>query len=315
MKYTLLKNLLNLNLIPNRIKKYLLILNICLFMSIFALISSSISIYYQQLISKINQQKIEIKTNKNLTNSIIFSVNKYEDLFNTILAAFRYDKNFADLIADNTVYENSPSRSRERFFINVKNFLMSKDGLEEDIDSFAIIIKDLRHLEENKILAKEDLDKILDLQISLKKRINNIYLSAKNDLIFYSKDFVEIDEDIKKTKKVIYFAEAKETISVTQKEKSTFLVRTSNIDYNRYLELSRATENWLQDYQISLLYINKILIDLHAFLDATETEFAKNISTLSNQSSTAIVFAFILQLVVFMFINFFEISTHKKGTL
>ena len=134
-------------------------------MSIFALISSSISIYYQQLISKINQQKIEIKTNKNLTNSIIFSVNKYEDLFNTILAAFRYDKNFADLIADNTVYENSPSRSRERFFINVKNFLMSKDGLEEDIDSFAIIIKDLRHLEENKILAKEDLDKILDLQI------------------------------------------------------------------------------------------------------------------------------------------------------
>ena len=90
-------------------------------MSIFALISSSISIYYQQLISKINQQKIEIKTNKNLTNSIIFSVNKYEDLFNTILAAFRYDRNFADLIADNTLYENSPSRSRERFFINVKN--------------------------------------------------------------------------------------------------------------------------------------------------------------------------------------------------
>ena len=171
MKLAFLRSLIFLKIDPTEIKKYLFVLNVCIFICIFALVSTGISVYYQSKINNNYYLISDIKTTKRLIKLGTKFVNDYENYVNQALIGYRYDSNFSDLVADNTVNVNSPSRSRERFFISVKNFISSYDILQRDLKYFTEIVTNLDEFVMYKAVSKKDLNRVFDLQ---KKLIKNL---------------------------------------------------------------------------------------------------------------------------------------------
>ncbi len=313
MRLSFIKSLLALKFDSQEIKKYVFILNICIFVCISALISTGISVYYQSKINKNDQLISDINTNKRLLKLVAKFTNDYENYINKALVNFRYDRNFSDLVADNTTNVNSPSRSRERFFISVKNFISSYDVLDRDMKDFIEIVKDLDELVMYKAIRKKDLDRIYNLQKKSKKNLDEIFNLTKSDLILKKKDFF-IFENKKKTKfSYIYHTEPKEIVTIKKKDDGQeYLIRKSEIDYNRYFKITKKLETFVIDYQFSIILLNKILLDLDKWFATSEEKLNKSNSELAKKSSQTILAAFFLQLLVFIFINFFEISTYRN---
>lgn len=311
MKLTFLKSLLALKIDPEQIKKYILVLNFCVFLSIFALISSSISIYYQNKVNNNDKQKLELATNRKFIKNITAFLNRYENFFNNVLVSFRYDRNFSDLVADNSQFEQAPARSRERFFINVKNFSMYREPLQEDIESLSDIVEIFSDVMKYKAFAKEDFDLLIEYKKVLQTDLNFITNLTDKDLKFFYKEFVSIEDKKHISKKRIYYAEAKEKLETFEKKGKFFFKRVSNIDYNKYSEASKKVESFLINYQLTLLTLNKILLDLDTFFIKLEKDIDRQNAKLSSQMSKAILIAFVLQFLTFVFTNFFEVSTYK----
>ena len=70
MKFAFIKTLLTLKFDNTQIKKYFVILNLCLFLSFFALTASGISVYIQFKINSLDSQNLELKTYRDIVKGI-----------------------------------------------------------------------------------------------------------------------------------------------------------------------------------------------------------------------------------------------------
>lgn len=321
MRLRFLKSLFLLKFDYNDLKKYLIILNVCLFISVFALVSSGISIYYQYQINKNDVQLLEFSRIKNHLKLASFYTNNYQNFINRYLLNFRYDRNFADLVADNTVHINAPSRSRERFFISVKNFVISIDGLQRDVEDFIELSSTFEEFTKFDAISKKNVDELNDYISILDKTLKQIFEFSKEDLNFKKRNFEIFSENEKEIKNIIYNATAKEKFILEKNvfdgpgEKNSsnyYFYLNSKIDYNKYSKISEEVEGFVINYQLTLFLLQKMLLDTENFLTKGEALLKKENSQIALRSSQAILIAFILQILVFFFVNFFEISTYRN---
>ena len=259
-------------------KKLRFILNIAIFLSIFAIVSTLISLSIEQ---KINSNQKKISKNNLLIDIASLSIQSLPRNINSLttiindskknneIMFFLYFTKSGIIFDDRDLYYLGTARLANLIEDNYK-----KIDLFSDISSF-----------ENDIEINNDYKNFL----KLKKEI-------KNDEKAFKQMYEKIQEDAKK---------------FTKDQKGTKVIENKEF----YKSLKEYYYNFLKfadkqvDIQIDILNVLRSLTDKKK---NENIDIRKDISNLSGSISKYILIAFILQLIIFIIVQLFEVYTTKK---
>ena len=295
MKFAFIKTLLTLKFDNTQIKKYFVILNLCLFLSFFALTASGISVYIQFKINSLDSQNLELKTYRDIVKGIKTNYSQAINLIHKKMETFRFDKTFANTIGDSFTYEINPSASRERFFINVKNFLIFYDFYKDDLKNFGDIVNDFDNEVTSEFVNKKDIKELDEL---VKKNLKRLELISSK----VSKD-IQLEW---------YYPYEKKDLKIIDYKNEKIIFRYSDINYNEYQNTSQTVEAFIQDHTFIYLLGDKIIFDAINYIDQEIKNIKNEIVEQSNLEKKLILTAFIIQLIVFIFTQVFEVSTFRQ---
>ena len=287
-------------LLSKNTKKALLVINIGIFLSIFAATSASISFYIEK---KINEKEFLLIANqqgqRDISNtlsmfgslmtlldtmmineiskestSLLFSMTNFGDqaLSNkdfylpVIFSAKKEMKDYSELINEKISYEEDGVIKETTMFEWIVSFIQNWD--EEDIKEFETLIDEFK-------LAADEVEKI------------NI---SKNENAIFHSTYLDLLEEINNG----------ENNSISNYEHKIYK------DYKTTMNFNYATVNLLREIgsvfrSTELAYVEDI------------KKLNSEISNLSNLEKNIIFIAFILQFVTFIIIQFFEISSvHRE---
>ena len=259
-------------------KKLKLVLNIAIFLSVFAIVSTLISLSIEQ---KINSNQKKISKNNLLIDIASLSIQSLPRNINSLttiindskknneIMFFLYFTKSGIIFDDRDLYYFGTARLANLIEDNYK-----KIDLLSDISSF-----------ENDIEINDDYKNFL----KLKKEI-------KNDEKAFKQIYEKIQEDAKK---------------FTKDQKGTKVIENKEF----YKSLKEYYYNFLKfadkqvDIQIDILNVLRSLTDKKK---NENIDIRKDISNLSSSISKYILIAFILQLIIFIIVQLFEVYTTKK---
>jgi len=259
-------------------KRLRFILNIAIFLSVFAIVSTLISLSIEQ---KINSNQKKISKNNLLIDIASLSIQSLPRNINSLttiindskknneIMFFLYFTKSGIIFDDRDLYYFGTARLANLIEDNYK-----KIDMFSDISSF-----------ENDIEINDDYKNFL----KLKKEI-------KNDEKAFKQMYEKIQEDAKK---------------FTKDQKGTKVIENKEF----YKSLKEYYYNFLKfadkqvDIQIDILNVLRSLTDKKK---NENIDIRKDISNLSNSISKYILIAFILQLIIFIIVQLFEVYTTKK---
>ena len=259
-------------------KRLRFILNIAIFLSVFAIVSTLISLSIEQ---KINSNQKKISKNNLLIDIASLSIQSLPRNINSLttiindskknneIMFFLYFTKSGIIFDDRDLYYFGTAR-----LANLIEDNYQKIDLFSDISSF-----------ENDIEINEDNKNFL----KLKKEI-------KNDEKAFKQMYEKIQEDAKK---------------FTKDQKGTKVIENKEF----YKSLKEYYYNFLKfadkqvDIQIDILNVLRSLTDKKK---NENIDIRKDISNLSSSISKYILIAFILQLIIFIIVQLFEVYTTKK---
>mgnify|MGYP001502489585 FL=1 len=259
-------------------KKLRFILNIAIFLSVFAIVSTLISLSIEQ---KINSNQKKISKNNLLIDIASLSIQSLPRNINSLttiindskknneIMFFLYFTKSGIIFDDRDLYYFGTAR-----LANLIEDNYQKIDLFSDISSF-----------ENDIEINDDYKNFL----KLKKEI-------KNDEKAFKQMYEKIQEDAKK---------------FTKDQKGTKVIENKEF----YKSLKEYYYNFLKfadkqvDIQIDILNVLRSLTDKKK---NENIDIRKDISNLSSSISKYILIAFILQLIIFIIVQLFEVYTTKK---
>lgn len=259
-------------------KRLRFILNIAIFLSVFAIVSTLISLSIEQ---KINSNQKKISKNNLLIDIASLSIQSLPRNINSLttiindskknneIMFFLYFTKSGIIFDDRDLYYFGTAR-----LANLIEDNYQKIDLFSDISSF-----------ENDIEINDDYKNFL----KLKKEI-------KNDEKTFKQMYEKIQEDAKK---------------FTKDQKGTKVIENKEF----YKSLKEYYYNFLKfadkqvDIQIDILNVLRSLTDKKK---NENIDIRKDISNLSSSISKYILIAFILQLIIFIIVQLFEVYTTKK---
>ena len=259
-------------------KRLRFILNIAIFLSVFAIVSTLISLSIEQ---KINSNQKKISKNNLLIDIASLSIQSLPRNINSLttiindskknneIIFFSYFTKSGIIFDDRDLYYFGTAR-----LANLIEDNYQKIDLFSDISSF-----------ENDIEINDDYKNFL----KLKKEI-------KNDEKTFKQMYEKIQEDAKK---------------FTKDQKGTKVIENKEF----YKSLKEYYYNFLKfadkqvDIQIDILNVLRSLSDKKK---NENIDIRKDISNLSSSISKYILIAFILQLIIFIIVQLFEVYTTKK---
>jgi len=259
-------------------KRLRFILNIAIFLSVFAIVSTLISLSIEQ---KINSNQKKISKNNLLIDIASLSIQSLPRNINSLTTIINDSKKNNEIIFflyftksgiifdDRDLYYFGTARLANLIEDNYK-----KIDMFSDISSF-----------ENDIEINDDYKNFL----KLKKEI-------KNDEKTFKQMYEKIQEDAKK---------------FTKDQKGTKVIENKEF----YKSLKEYYYNFLKfadkqvDIQIDILNVLRSLTDKKK---NENIDIRKDISNLSGSISKYILIAFILQLIIFIIVQLFEVYTTKK---
>jgi len=268
------------------IKKSLLIINIGIFLSIFAASSALISLYIENKISKYETKIIESRYLNNFFRQFEQLASSYED------SRARFLSLNETFVAYNEILwrlKNSDSLidSREYYFYRLlSNYREAKEGFgdEEFKEINYFFEKDFLETLYNPIIHKKFLDKLEIQNIQFNKYIKE-YDLIKADLNNLD-PFELIDDD---------------------KLLNSSLDSNDNIE-NNFIKLYEM--NYFMDEYISSLKI--IMSDWSISEKSYNLENYQEVEKLSNLEKQIIIIAFVLQIIIFFVTQFFEVTFASK---
>ena len=268
------------------IKKSLLIINIGIFLSIFAASSALISLYIENKISKYETKIIESRYLNNFFRQFEQLASSYED------SRARFLSLNETFVAYNEILwrlKNSDSLidSREYYFYRLlSNYREAKEGFgdEEFKEINYFFEKDFLETLYNPIIHKKFLDKLEIQNIQFNKYIKE-YDLIKADLNNLD-PFELIDDD---------------------KLLNSSLDSNDNIK-NNFIKLYEM--NYFMDEYISSLKI--IMSDWSISEKSYNLENYQEVEKLSNLEKQIIIIAFVLQIIIFFVTQFFEVTFASK---
>ena len=287
-------------LLSKNVKKSLLIINIGIFLSIFAATSAAISFYIEK---KINEKEFLLIENQQGQRDISNTISMYGSLLTLI----------------DTMMNNETSRESTSSLFSMTNFgdkaLSNKDFYLPVIFSAKKDMKDYSELINEKFSYEED---------GVTKEIT---------MFEWIVSFIENwdEEDIKRVKAIIdefkLTADEIEKINISKNEDtifhSTYLDLLEEINNSNNNSISNYEHKIYKDYQATMNFsyatIN-LLREVESVFRSAELAYVydikklnSEISNLSNLEKNIIFVAFILQFVIFIIIQFFEISSvHRE---
>ena len=287
-------------LLSKNTKKALLIINIGIFLSIFAATSASISFYIEK---KINEKEFLLIENQQGQRDISNTLSMFGSLmtlFDTMMINETSRESSSSLFS--MTYFGDQTLSNKDFYLpvifsakkEVKDFSelinekisYEEDGVTKEITMFEWILFMIQNWEEEDIKKFETL---IDEFKSKADEVEKINISKNEDKIFHS-TYLDLLEEINNS----------DNNSITNYEHKIYK------DYQATMNFNYTTINLLRELQ-SVFWSAEL-----AFANEIK-KLNSEISNLSNLEKNIIFVAFILQFVIFIIIQFFEISSvHRE---
>ena len=268
------------------IKKSLLIINIGIFLSIFAASSAIISLYIENKISKYETEIIESRYLNNYFKQFEQLVSSYEDSRSRFLSLNETFVTYNEILMRLKNSENLIDDREYYFYRLLANYREAKEGFgdEEFHEVSYFFEKEFLESLYDPIVHKKFLDELKSKNIKFKKYIQE-YNLIKDDLKNLD-PFKSIDDD---------------------KLLNSSLDDNKNIEEN-FVKLYEL--NYFMDEYISALKI--VMSDWSISEKSYNLENFQEVERLSNLEKQIIIIAFILQIIIFFVTQFFEITFASK---
>ena len=273
------------------IKKSLLIINLGIFLSIFAATSAIISLFIE---NKISHYEIEIIENKQMNlffNRFERMVNVYEDSENRL---YNFNQNFASFneILDSLKGGEKLIDDREYYYYRFYSYIaFMDDNFDEDEANEWILY----------FTEKEFLENIYD-PIVHKKFYDELEAQSKK-FKNYVREYKTFASDLKKIDPFIILSD-EQLMNNTYKDSVEI-----NKLINKYFTKVFFMNDFLREF---LMNIKRIISDWSLSYKSLDLSNYQEIEKLSNLEKKLIIFAFVLQIVIFFVTQFFEITFASK---
>ena len=273
------------------IKKSLLIINLGIFLSIFAATSAIISLFIENKISHYETEIIENKQMNLFFNRFERMVNVYEDSENRL---YNFNQNFASFneILDALKGGEKLIDDREYYYYRFYSYIaFMDDNFDEDEANEWILY----------FTEKEFLENIYD-PIVHKKFYDELEAQSKK-FKNYVREYKTFASDLKKIDPFIILSD-EQLISNTYEDSVEI-----NQLINKYFTKVFYMNDFLREF---LMNIKKIVSDWSLSYKSLDLSNYQEIEKLSNLEKKLIIFAFVLQIVIFFVTQFFEITFASK---
>ena len=273
------------------IKKSLLIINLGIFLSIFAATSAIISLFIENKISHYETEIIENKQMNLFFNRFERMVNVYEDSENRL---YNFNQNFASFneILDSLKGGEKLIDDREYYYYRFYSYIaFMDDNFDEDEANEWILY----------FTEKEFLENIYD-PIVHKKFYDELEAQSKK-FKNYVKEYKTFASDLKKIDPFIILSD-EQLISNTYEDSVEI-----NQLINKYFTKVFYMNDFLREF---LMNIKKIVSDWSLSYKSLDLSNYQEIEKLSNLEKKLIIFAFVLQIIIFFVTQFFEITFASK---
>ena len=269
------------------IKKSLLIINLGIFLSIFAATSAIISLFIENKISHYETEIIENKQMNLFFNRFERMVNVYEDSENRL---YNFNQNFASFneILDSLKGGEKLIDDREYYYYRFYSYIaFMDDNFDEDEANEWMLY----------FTEKEFLENIYD-PIVHKKFYDELEAQSKK-FKNYVKEYKTFASDLKKIDPFIILSD-EELMNNTYKDSVEI-----NKLINKYFTKVFYMNDFLREF---LMNIKRIISDWSLSYKSLDLSNYQEIEKLSNLEKKLIIFAFVLQIVIFFVTQFFEIT-------
>ena len=289
MKLLKLSLLINYFAIAKNSKRAIFLINVGLFLSIFALSAASISIYIENKVSNLEFEHLENSRAKSeaekYTKMVIDYKNKIRQ-YKNIEGSFEQNLEFLRLNQFGKAVSSPNDLQAYALYDMVRD--------EEFMSEFVSVFTEYNFLLDYDVFTDEEIKNFKNITENIKKtfialeKLNPIELES----IIFQRSFRDLGEEIKS--------------SMSNKSRLKYLKDQGQFEkvYNESIYLWKDLETL---FEYLLRYMNGSLITVDENLKIINEE----IIDLSNKEKNIILVAFLLQLLVFIIIQFFEISSVK----
>ena len=287
VRFSLILNLFNNT---KNLKKFLVLLNIGIFLSIFATSSSIISFYIEK---KINDLEFQILNSQKDIKIYSKDISYMSDLKTKIILMVNNEHDV------NNLYEYIASQSNADALINVNDLYLPGLVIESELGSF----DELKELFED---AETGIDVMRELFVQM-----------------YNEDSSEVREfdKIKKSLKLMINFDDKK---YTKYYKKVFNFKIKDLlgEINDYTSINDFNDPIYIDYKkidkmlIDLISVTTLIEQLFFDLKLLEEGHLQNLSNslikYSKNERNIIIFAFFFQIIMFLIIQIFEVTSLQK---
>ena len=286
-------------LLSKNVKKALLIINIGIFLSIFAATSASISFYIEK---KINEKEFLLiadqqgqRDNSNTSAMFASIVTLMDALLNNeasrVSASSLYSMtDFGDKALSNKdfylpVILSAKKEYEDLIEIMNKKIPYEEDGVTKEVNFFEVILIMIEGWTEEEI---KEVEKIIDEFKLTSDEVEKINISIYEETIFHS-TYLDLLEEINNS----------DNNSINNFEHQIYK------DYETTMKFNYATIDLIRSMDFMIRSVEATYVDDIKILSS-------EISKLSDLEKNIIFIAFIMQFIIFIIIQFFEISSVNR---
>ena len=286
MKLLKFSLLMNYFAIAKNSKRAIFIINIGIFLSIFAFSAATISIFIENKVSQLEFEHIENSRFKNEMQDTTEFIISYKNKLRQAINSEETHEQYIEFLRLNNFGKAITSPNDLQAY-SIYDFVRDKDFILE----FALFLKEEIDYE---TFTEEDEKEIKLLIVKLEKTFKLIEkLDAKVlKKIVYDRSYQHIGDEIIK--------------SLKSESRYKFL-KDQGIYEKEYNLLIKLVDDLGELFNFFLTYSNSLIV----FTDENLKAINEEIINLSSKEKNIILSAFFLQLLIFIIIQFFEISSLK----
>ena len=284
MKLLKISLLINYFSIAKNSRRAIFMINLGIFFSIFAFTAASVSLYIENKVSNLEFTHIENSRFKremeSASNEIILYRNQLRQMVNS---EETYEQYIEFLRLNN--FGKSIVSPNDLHALSLYEFTTDKEFFSE-FASFLDDAIDYNYLSKK---DKQDIKTVFSNLINSFEKLKNLDNQLLKKIVF-DRSYSELGDEILK--------------SLKNKSNLKFL-RGQGEYAKEYKEIIKTTKDIDKLFVFFLRYSNTLIVQTDDSID----ELNKQIINLSNKEKNIILLAFILQLIIFIIIQFFEISS------
>ena len=286
MKLLKFSMLMNYFAIAKNSKRAIFIINLGIFLSIFAFSAATISIFIENKVSKLEFEHIENSRFKNEMQDTTKFIVSYKNKLRQAINSGETHEQYIEFLRLNNFGKAIISPNDLQAY-SIYDFVRDKDFILE----FALFLKEEIDYE---TFTEQDEKEVKLLIVKLEKTFKSIEkLDAKVlKKIVYDRSYQHIGDEIIK--------------SLKSESRYKFL-KDQGIYEKEYNLLIKLVDDLEELFNFFLTYSNSLIV----FTDENLKAINEEIINLSSKEKNIILSAFFIQLLIFIIIQFFEISSLK----